>query len=194
MSQDRSAERWRNISPQQKRKLSKALSKVLRHSPESIGLTLDANGWAQVSEVLLRLRVGALTLDQSLLDEIVRSDEKQRYRYSEDRTKICANQGHSVKVDLQLTPAIPPQFLYHGTTESALDSIKAHGLQRRQRHHVHLGLDIEMTMKVAARRGRPHLLEIRSLEMHKEGYVFYQTANNVWLIEHVPAEFVNWDK
>jgi len=173
------------------KKVSKRLSLVLRHKPEAIGLKLDSGGWADVTELLDCLGSHGLSVSRELLDEVVRMNDKQRFRFSEDRTQICANQGHSLEVDFDLKEEEPPEVLYHGTASRFMESIFKTGLTRQQRHHVHLTEDVVMTMKVGARRGKPVLLEIRAKEMSEAGYQFYKTANNVWLTDSVPVEFLH---
>ena len=112
------------------------------------------------------------------------------FAFSEDGQRVRASQGHSVGVDLQFEPQVPPEFLYHGTPERFVESIRATGLHKGQRHHVHLSPDPQTAAKVGQRRGRPVVLPIRSGEMHRQGHVFYRSANGVWLVEHVPAHFI----
>ena len=171
-------------------RISKRLSLILRHKPESIGLNLDAQGWAKVSELLDCLKNSGQILDRKVIEEVVRTNEKQRFRFSEDRTQICANQGHSIRIEFTLKPSKPPAVLFHGTAARFLKPIYEEGLQKQQRHHVHMTEDTAMTMKVAARRGKPVLLGIRATEMHEAGYEFYKTENNVWLTDHVPVNFL----
>jgi len=177
-----------------KTKISRRLSLILRHKPESIGLQLDNAGWADVQDLLSRLNKNGLHLTLKNLKEIVSSNDKQRFRFSEDGLRICANQGHSIKVDLALTAQKPPSILYHGTASHSVGSILSHGLTKQSRHAVHLTEDIPMTMKVASRRGAPVLIKINAEQMHHDGYLFYLTANNVWLIESVPSAYLTIDQ
>jgi len=171
--------------------IGKFLSLVLRHSPETIGLSLDKNGWANVSELIAAMNSHGMKIDMELLETIVATNNKKRYHFSEDKTKIRASQGHSLDVDVELKEAIPPEFLYHGTVDRFLGSILTEGLQKRDRNHVHLSADIETAVIVGRRRGRPVVLRIRAAEMNKAGYLFYLSENKVWLTEEVPAKFVN---
>ncbi|MBC6447758.1 RNA 2'-phosphotransferase [Actinokineospora xionganensis] len=166
-------------------RLSKRLSKALRHDPDHLGLTLDAAGWTDVSAVLAALRV-----DRETLDVVVAENNKQRFTYDETGTRIRANQGHSVPVDLGLLPATPPHVLYHGTVAAALPSIKADGLRPMNRHHVHLSATRETAVAVGARRGKPLVLVIDAAGMAADGHVFYVSANGVWLTDHVPAVYL----
>jgi putative RNA 2'-phosphotransferase len=171
---------------------SKFLSLILRHEPERVGLTLDDAGWVGVEQLLHAVnRHGrALSLDQ--LKHIVATSDKKRFAFSDDGLRIRASQGHSVEVDLQYAPVTPPEFLYHGTAMRFLDSIRRQGLLKMERHHVHLSGDPTVTVEVGARRGRPVLLTIRAGEMHRAGHMFYRSANGVWLVECVPAEFIEF--
>ncbi len=169
---------------------SKFLSLILRHEPERVGLALDSAGWAEVDELLdaVNKHGVALTLDQ--LNHVVATNDKKRFAFSEDGLRIRASQGHSIDVDLQYEPQTPPEFLYHGTPERFVESIRTTGLNKGERHHVHLSPDPQTATKVGQRRGRPTVLKIRSGDMHRAGHVFYRSANNVWLVDHVPAGFI----
>jgi putative RNA 2'-phosphotransferase len=170
--------------------ISKFLSLILRHEPERVGLKLDSAGWVNVDELLQAAsRHGvSFTLDQ--LKQVVATNDKKRFALSEDGLRIRASQGHSVEVDLQYEPQVPPEFLYHGTPERFVESIRATGLNKGQRHHVHLSPDAATASKVGQRRGRPVVLKIHAGQMHLEGHIFYRSSNNVWLVDHVPARFI----
>jgi len=120
----------------------------------------------------------------------VASSDKQRFAFSDDRTRIRANQGHSVAVDLGYAPATPPDVLYHGTPEKFVDAIRLEGLKKMERHHVHLSESPRITMEAASRRGRPVLLTIKAKEMAAAGHAFFVTPNRVWLTDAVPAEYL----
>jgi len=167
------------------KKTSKYLSLLLRHRPEAAGITLDEHGWAEVG--LLLKNVG---ISMEELEEIVAGDEKQRYSFSKDRTLIRANQGHSVPVDLELAAREPPEFLYHGTVERFLGSIRKEGLQRQSRLYVHLSPDVETAVKVGRRRGTPVVLQVASGWMHRDGCAFFLSANGVWLTKEVPPQYL----
>jgi putative RNA 2'-phosphotransferase len=172
---------------------SKFLSLVLRHDPGRIGIVLDDAGWTDVAALLAACARHGVPLTRAQLAEVVATSDKQRFALSPDGERIRANQGHSVEVDLQLAPAEPPATLFHGTVESALASIRAQGLVRGQRHHVHLSSDIATATRVGGRRGKPIVLTIRAGEMAAAGHVFYCSANGVWLVDHVPPAFIDFE-
>jgi len=170
---------------------SKCLSYVLRHNPEKIGISLDDNGYVAVEDFLLALQNnGWAAFTKSDLDKIVETNNKKRFAYSEDGLRIRASQGHSIKVDLALDPLKPPQFLYHGTVEKFLRGIKQEGLQKRSRHDVHLSIDKATATNVGSRRGKPIILTINALQMYEEGYLFYKSANDVWLTAEIPSKYI----
>ena len=164
---------------------SRRLSLVLRHEPARAGLTLDSAGWADVRQLL-----GAMHLTPSQLDWIVETNDKKRFEFNEDKTKIRASQGHSIEVDLQYDPAPPPGDLYHGTSSASLDAIFHIGLDKRDRHHVHLSADAATAMSVARRRSKPIVLTIHALRMAEDGHTFYLSTNGVWLTERVPSLYI----
>lgn len=145
---------------------SKFLSLILRHQPETIGLTLDEHGWAEVNELVRLSNLGGRKLTRELIDEVVESSNKKRFVFSDDGTKIRANQGHSTNVDLGLRAAIPPEVLFHGTATRFLDSIVEKGLVPGSRQHVHLSFDFETAVEVGRRHGKPAVLTVRSMTMH----------------------------
>ncbi len=178
------------------KRTSKFLSLVLRHKPEVIDLSLDANGWADIGALLFAAQRHGHPLTKDLLDEVVFTNDKQRFAYSPDGSKIRANQGHSVTVNLELELTKPPLVLYHGTVAKFLESIRVSGLEKRNRQHVHLSATVETARRVGARRGEPVVLSVDARTMHEEGYLFYLSANGVWLTEVVPPVYIgelsNW--
>ncbi len=171
-------------------KVSKFLSLVLRHKPEVIGLELDAEGWTSISELIEKSRF-RLPLTRELIEEVVSSNDKQRFRISDDGSMIRASQGHSVKVDLKLSPKQPPETLYHGTAIRFLDSIEREGLKPGTRHHVHLSTDSAIAAAVGKRYGKPVILEIDAKAMYQQGYDFFLSDNHVWLTGYVPPRFLS---
>ncbi|MFE7535665.1 RNA 2'-phosphotransferase [Streptomyces rhizosphaericola] len=169
-------------------KVSKYLSAHLRHRPERIGIALDENGWVDVEILLSAAARHGFPLTRAELDHVVAANDKRRFTVDGDR--IRANQGHTVTVDLDLPPAEPPAYLYHGTVARALDAIRAEGLRPMARHHVHLSPDRETATRVGARRGRPLVLTVDAGAMHRAGHVFRVSANGVWLADAVPPEFL----
>lgn len=170
---------------------SKFLSLVLRHQPELIGLTLDRAGWASVDALLAACAAHGRPLTRAELAQLVADSDKQRFALSPDGTQIRANQGHSVAVDLALAPRTPPDTLFHGTHAGALRFIREEGLVKGERHHVHLSADLATAKKVGARRGPPVILTVRAGAMAAAGHVFYCADNGVWLVDAVPAAFLD---
>jgi putative RNA 2'-phosphotransferase len=171
-------------------KISKFLSLVLRHKPEAIKLALDEHGWADVEELLERAVQSGIQIDKATLHQVVAQNNKKRFSFNEDASKIRANQGHSISVDLDLAPVIPPENLYHGTAIRFLDGIKTEGLLPRGRQYVHLSADEITAVAVGSRHGVPVVLVIKSGEMAKLDYKFYRSVNGVWLADKVPVEFI----
>jgi putative RNA 2'-phosphotransferase len=174
----------------QRVRLSKRMSKVLRHAPGSVGLTLDAHGWVAVDDLLAALSSHGPPVTRAMLDEVVRLNDKRRFAVDETGTRIRASQGHSVEVDLQLTPVQAPALLFHGTVEHSLRSIRNEGLRPMRRHHVHLSGDRATAARVGARRGKPVVLEIDAAAMTSDGYVFFRSDNGVWLTASVPPRYL----
>ena len=168
---------------------SKYISLILRHKPEAIGITLDEHGWASVDELIEGISK-TQEFNMDMLEEIVRSDEKQRYSFNEDKTLIRANQGHSIPVDVELEKMEPPKYLYHGTGEKYRESIDLQGLIPKSRLYVHLSADIETAEKVGSRHGKPVVYRVSSGLMHKNGFDFYKSVNGVWLTAKVPTQYI----
>ena len=173
-------------------KISKFLSYVLRHRPDEIGLKLDANGWAEVDDLIACAGSASVVLTEERLRQIVRSSDKQRFALSDDGRRIRANQGHSISVDLALAPRQPPEILFHGTATRFLDAIRQHGLKPMSRQHVHLSPDEVTATRVGQRHGKPVVLKIKAGQMWHAGQAFYFSANGVWLTENVPPQFVQF--
>ncbi len=171
-------------------RISKYLAKHLRHEPERIGLVLDENGWTPVDDLIRAAAAHGFPFDRAELDHVVEANDKKRYVIDDGR--IRASQGHSVEVDLDLPVVEPPELLYHGTVAPVLDVIRAGGLQRMARHHVHLSADVETATRVGSRRGRPVILTVEAGSMHRDGHEFRVSANRVWLVPHVPPGFIRF--
>jgi len=171
-------------------KISKFLSKHLRHSPERLNLTLAPGGWVAVDELLAACAAHQFPITRSELEEVVSSNDKQRFSFDETSTHIRANQGHSVAIDLQLEPQTPPEVLYHGTGEKSVPAILQSGLLKMSRHHVHLSSDVETARRVGMRHGRPVIFAIDTLAMQQAGVTFYCSDNGVWLVDHVPPQYL----
>src|SRR5262245_43206526 len=171
---------------------SKFLSLVLRHRPERVALTLDESGWADVDELLAALASAGIALTRDELFEVVETNDKQRFALSEDRRRIRASQGHSIEIDLAYPPATPPDVLFHGTAQKNLAKIRAEGLLRGQRQHVHLSTSEATAVAVGRRHGKPVVLSIDAARLTTDGHRFYISANGVWLIEHVPPDYIRF--
>ena len=171
-------------------KVSKFLSLVLRHKPETIGLPLDEEGWADVDELLQKMAAHGRRVTRAVLDEVVANNNKKRFAFSEDGDRIRASQGHSIMVDLGLKSTEPPGVLFHGTVGRFLGQIMAEGLKPGQRQHVHLSKDRETAVIVGSRRGQAVVLEVDAAAMVEAGHEFFESANGVWLTDHVPPEFL----
>lgn len=168
---------------------SRFISLILRHQPEVIGITLDEHGWADV-EALIAGVSKTRPLTMAMLEEIVRTDAKQRYSFNEDKTRIRANQGHSVPVDVELKEAAPPGVLYHGTGRKFSAAIDAQGLIPKNRLYVHLSPDKDTAKNVGSRHGSPVIYEVDAPKMVQHGYRFFLSVNGVWLTKRVPPEYL----
>lgn len=170
--------------------ISKYLSLHLRHQPERLGLDLAEGGWVNVGTLLAACEKNGFRLTRAELEEVVVRNDKQRFSFDTTGTLIRANHGHSVEVDLQLEPAVPPPLLYHGTPERSLSAILRAGLHRMKRQHVHLSNTPDEARKVGARRGRPVLVVVDAAAMHADGLVFYRSTSGIWLTDEVPPKYL----
>jgi putative RNA 2'-phosphotransferase len=178
------------MDTKQTKPISKYLSYILRHDPDEAGIILDENGWTNVDTLIQQVRLRFPELDMSMLEYVVATNSKQRFSFNEDKTLIRANQGHSINVELNLLAQEPPMVLFHGTSQDNVKSIMNNGLHKQQRHHVHLSENVTTALQVGSRHGRPTVLKIHSGKMHEAGYIFYISANKVWLTDHVPPEYI----
>lgn len=170
--------------------ISKFLSYTLRHHPEKIGLELDNKGWADVSELIAKMNAQDAALTMDILETIVISNDKKRFAFNDNKTKIRASQGHSIPIDLDLQPLTPPAILYHGTAQQNLESIRTNGLLKQSRQHVHLSATRETAIQVGSRHGKVVVLLVQTGQMHEAGYTFYLSDNHVWLTDNVPVEYI----
>ena len=178
------------LSEKETTRRSKLLSLVLRHNPGSIGIRLDAQGWVPVPELLTQLAKHQQPLTLEELEYIVDTNAKQRFKFSDDRSRVRASQGHSVDVELGYAPVAPPELLYHGTAVQHQENIVREGLRKMSRHHVHLSADLATARTVGQRHGRLVLFAIAAGALHRAGHVFYQADNGVWLTDEVPPEYL----
>jgi putative RNA 2'-phosphotransferase len=169
---------------------SKFLSLVLRHKPEEIGLQVDENGWANVDELIKKVNAKGNKIDIDLLNEIVVTNDKKRFAFNDDKIKIRASQGHSIEIDLNIHPILPPDVLYHGIATRFVESIMQQGLQKQQRQHVHLSEKLETATAVGARHGKPTILIVDAKQMYQDGFLFYKSENNVWLTDFVGVNYI----
>jgi putative RNA 2'-phosphotransferase len=171
--------------------LSKFLSFVLRHQPDAIGLALDEQGWSSIDELIEKANAAGTKFDRHALMHVVQTSDKKRFSISPDGLRIRAAQGHSVSVELGLSPRLPPAVLYHGTATRFVDSILSEGLKPQARQHVHLSLDEATALRVGERHGKAYIFRIDALAMHAKGFEFYLSDNGVWLTDRVPPEFLS---
>ncbi len=177
------------MEAKQIKRISKYLSLILRHRPEKINLKLDKNGWASVDSLLEKSSNFGIDFNKGALDFIIENNNKKRFSYNYNQTKIRANQGHSIDIELGYAPVEPPETLFHGTAKHFLTDIKAKGLQKMNRHHVHLSAGRDTATNVGSRHGSVTVLTVRSKEMYDAGYEFFISPNGVWLTDNVPVEY-----
>lgn len=168
---------------------SRYMSMILRHKPEQAGVHLDEHGWADVHELINGISK-THEFNMEILEKIVETDDKQRYSFNENKTKIRANQGHSIPVDVELEEVKPPKQLWHGTGEKYVSSIDEQGLLHKSRLYVHLSTNEETAIKVGKRHGKPFLYIVKAEEMYQNGYKFFLSKNGVWLTDHVPVKYL----
>ena len=171
-------------------KLSKFISLILRHKPEEVGITLDEHGWAKVNDLINGINNSGRKIDKDVLEEIIRTDNKQRYSFNEDKTKIRANQGHSIPVVIDFKELEPPDTLYHGTATKSIEGMQAQGIKPMSRLYVHLSKDFETAKQVGSRHGECVVLVINAKKMYKDGIKFYLSENGVWLTESVDPKYI----
>ncbi len=175
------------------KQISKALSYWLRHKPGDIGIELSKDGWADV-DILIEKAKGEIEFNLEELKYVVENNDKKRFAFSDDFSKIRANQGHSIEVDLKLEEVIPPQILYHGAPVGVVDIIMEEGLKKMKRHHVHLSPDKETAAIVGSRRGSFEILEVEAMRLRADGYKIYKSENGVYLVDEVPPKYIRRSK
>lgn len=178
------------MDEKRKTKISKFLSLILRHKPETIDIKLDENGWVDVKELLEKSARKGNAFTREELETVVETNDKKRFTFDDSGEKIRANQGHSIEVEIDFEEKTPPEILYHGTAEKNVEAILQNGLQKMQRHHVHLSADTETAKSVGTRYGKPVIFKIETEKMLAENFKFSVSANGVWLVESVPAKFL----
>jgi putative RNA 2'-phosphotransferase len=178
------------ISDKQLTQISKFLSLILRHQPETIGIQLDQNGWTDIQILLEKANNYGIRFDREILNHIVANNSKKRFAFNDAADKIRASQGHSVEIELGYTNQKPPEILYHGTGEKSVQSILDTGLERRSRQHTHLSIDIETAVRVGQRHGKPFIFKILAGQMYTDNFQFFISDNGVWLTDHVPPRYL----
>ena len=168
--------------------ISKFLSMVLRHQPETIGIQLDQNGWTDVDELIEKANNNGIKFDRETLSHIVATNTKKRFAFNKTLDKIRASQGHSIEIELGYTNQKPPEILYHGTSEKSVQPIIDTGLEKRSRQHVHLSSDIETAIKVGQRHGKPFVFKVLAELMYNDNFQFFISDNGVWLTDNVPTK------
>ncbi len=170
--------------------VSKYLSRILRHAPEAVGLTLEPGGWVEITALLRGATASGFAFTLEELEHVVAISDKQRFAIDSTGTRIRANQGHSTVVELQFEAGAPPPLLYHGTPTRNLSSILENGLSKMARHHVHLSIDTETAARVGQRSGTAVILVIDAAKMRADGFRFFRSANGVWLVDAVPSVYL----
>jgi putative RNA 2'-phosphotransferase len=178
------------MNEKEKTDASRFMSLILRHDPQKIGITFEHDGWADTNALIDGMNRAGYHITLEGLKEIVTTNNKQRFKFNDDYSKIRANQGHSIDVDVALQETEPPAVLYHGTAAKYIQAIKDEGLISKSRLYVHLSSDRETAVNVGARHGKPVVLTIDSAGMSKNGFKFYLSDNKVWLTKSVPTEYI----
>jgi putative RNA 2'-phosphotransferase len=181
------------ISKKEEIRISKFLSLILRHQPEEIDLTLDEWGWANIKELVFKSNKNGINIDFKKLYFIVHHNDKKRFIFNHDLTKIRASQGHSLKINLQLSTKNPPKYLYHGTAIKNLNSIKKYGINKNKRQYVHLSNDFETARIIGSRHGTPCVLRIDAEKMKNDGYKFFISENSIWLTDYISINYIEFD-
>lgn len=184
-------QRFAKLAQSQKHMIdSKYLSYILRHAPSAANVELDSNGYVAVDKLIDGIKQTGRHIDRAELEEIIAADSKRRFSFNDDHTKIRANYGHSVAVNLQLQAIAPPAVLYHGTAKKFLERIAAEGIKKQSRNFVHLSNNPQAALAVGARHGQADVLNVFAQEMYADGFSFYLSESGVWLTEFVPPQYV----
>ena len=178
------------INDKQLTQISKFLSLVLRHKPETIGIQLDQNGWTDINVLIEKANSYGIGFDRETLNHIVATNSKKRFAFNDALDKIRASQGHSLEFELGYTNQKPPEILYHGTSEKSVPSILETGLEKRSRQHTHLSTDMKTAIKVGQRHGKPFVFEVLAEQMYNDGFQFFISDNGVWLTDNVPTKYL----
>jgi len=178
------------MDTQKLKKTSKFLSLLLRHQPELLNLQLEEGGWTDTKTLIQKINKKNDNFTFQELEYVVENNDKQRFGFNEDKTKIRANQGHSTKVEMNYQPITPPSVLYHGTATKNVESILKNGILKGARQYIHLSTDLETAQKVGSRHGKPYIFKIETLKMQEAGIQFYCSENGVWLVDFIPKEFL----
>lgn len=178
------------MTDKQINQLSKFLSLVLRHQPETIGIQLDENGWTDVATLIEKVNKHGYSIDFDILRVVVDTNNKKRFAFNEYLDKIRASQGHSIQIELGYSNQKPPELLYHGTNIDSVSSILANGIEKRSRQHVHLSSDTDTAVKVGQRHGKPYVLTVLAEQMYNDKFEFFLSDNGVWLTDHVPPAYL----
>lgn len=179
------------MDPKLETRISKLLSLVLRHEPQHIGIELDEHGWTDIHVLIERMNACGLEVNMEIICQVVRNNAKQRFSINESSTRIRANQGHSIAVDLELKPQLPPDTLYHGTATRFVDTILKEGIMKRSRQFVHLSTDLDTAISVGARHGKPVVLVVDAAAMAEAGIPFFKSENGVWLVDEVDSKYLS---
>jgi putative RNA 2'-phosphotransferase len=171
-------------------RISRFLSRHLRHKPQRLGLELEPGGWVAVADLLAACARHGMSLSRDELAEVVARNDKRRFSFDESGERIRASQGHSVAVDLHLTPVAPPATLYHGTSRAMVDAILREGLRKMRRHHVHLTEDIPTAIRVGRRHGQPVVFVVAAGSMYHDDLRFFRSENGVWLTDAVAPRYL----
>ncbi|PVZ11053.1 putative RNA 2'-phosphotransferase [Actinomycetospora cinnamomea] len=164
-------------------RLSKRMSRALRHDPARVGLVLDAQGWAPLDAVCAALRVS-----RADVEDVVAHGSKQRFEVAGER--IRARYGHSLPGHVELPAIDPPAVLFHGTGAATVEAILRDGLRPGARQYVHLSSDEATAREVGARHGRPVVLHVDAGRAAADGHVFLRGNADTWLADELAPRYL----